>query len=139
MSPGQMLPGQMSPWQLESVLDVPWSLSLNFHQNWISNSWDIADIEFVWWGGVGGWGLQRHFHVKPNRCVEVRLGFWQFNIDKKVSSEWQHFDSVKIFLYQHNIIGIFISFVKGGLDPFTLQLVVQHSIYYGLAGKYGFS
>ena len=24
---------------------------------------------------VGGWGLQSHFVVKPNRCVEVRLGF----------------------------------------------------------------
>ena len=32
--------------------------------------------KFVWWVG-GGWGLQSHFRVKPNRCVEVevRLGF----------------------------------------------------------------
>ena len=29
-------------------------------------------------GGWVGWGLQSHFHVKPNRCVEVRLGFWQY-------------------------------------------------------------
>ena len=33
--------------------------------------------KFVW-GGVGwggGWGgLQSHFHVKPNRCVVLRLG-----------------------------------------------------------------
>ena len=31
--------------------------------------------KFVWW--VGGGGLESHFHVKPNRCVEVRvrLGF----------------------------------------------------------------
>ena len=27
------------------------------------------DIEFVW----GGWGVPSHFHVKPNRCVEVRV------------------------------------------------------------------
>ena len=33
--------------------------------------------KFLWWwvGGVGGGGLQSHFHVKRNRCVEVRLGF----------------------------------------------------------------
>ena len=46
-----MLPGQMSPWQLESVLDVHRNLPLKVHQNRVSHSWDIADIEF---GGVGG-------------------------------------------------------------------------------------
>ena len=49
MSRGQMLRGQMSPWQLESVLNVHRNLPLRFHQNRISNSWDIADIEFLWW------------------------------------------------------------------------------------------
>ena len=55
-----MLPVQMLPWQLESVLDVPKNLPLKFHQNRVSNSWDIADIEFVWVvvvvvvGGGGG-------------------------------------------------------------------------------------
>ena len=24
-------------------------------------------------GGVGGWGLQSHFRVQPNHCVEVVL------------------------------------------------------------------
>ena len=47
MSLGQMLPGQMSPLQLESVYDGPSNLSLKFGQNRASNSWDIADIEFV--------------------------------------------------------------------------------------------
>ena len=29
--------------------------------------------KFLWWWVVGGgWGLQSHFHVKPNPCVEVR-------------------------------------------------------------------
>ena len=33
-----------------------------------------AASEFVWGGGVGGWGgLQSHFHVKPNFCY-VWLG-----------------------------------------------------------------
>ena len=48
---------------------------LKFHQNLVSNSLDIADIEFLWWWGGGvGWGLHSHFYVKPNRCVEVRVG-----------------------------------------------------------------
>ena len=36
MSRGQMLPGQMSLWQLKSALHVPRNLSLKFHQNQIS-------------------------------------------------------------------------------------------------------
>ena len=31
---------------------------------------EVAE-KFVWGGGGGG--LQSHFHVKPNRCVEVRV------------------------------------------------------------------
>ena len=34
----------------------------------------VVTEKFVF-GLVGGWGVQSHFHVKPNRCVEVRLGF----------------------------------------------------------------
>ena len=71
---GQMLPGQMSSWQLESVVDVPRNLSLKFHQNRVSNSWDIADIEFVWWWWVG---CAKSFYGQTQPCVEVRLGFWQ--------------------------------------------------------------
>ena len=51
MSPGQMLPGQMLLRQLKSVQHSPMNLRLKFSQNRVSNSWDIADIEFVW-GGV---------------------------------------------------------------------------------------
>ena len=29
-----------------------------------------AAVEFLWWVG---WGLQSHFHVQPNNCVEVVL------------------------------------------------------------------
>ena len=32
------LPGQMSPWQLKTVLNVPRNLPVKFHQNRISNS-----------------------------------------------------------------------------------------------------
>ena len=74
---GQMLRGQMSPWQLESVLDVHRNPPLKFHQNRISNSWDIADIELLWWWV--GWGLQSNFRVKPNLCwIVVELRLWQF-------------------------------------------------------------
>ena len=54
MLQGQMLPGQMSPWQLGSVKDGPRNLPLKFGQNQASNSWDIADIEFLMVGGGGG-------------------------------------------------------------------------------------
>ena len=54
MSTGQMLPGQMSPWQLGSVKDCPRNLRLKFGQNRASNSWDIVDIEFAVGGGGGG-------------------------------------------------------------------------------------
>ena len=30
-------------------------------------------VEFVWWVGGVGWGLQSHFRVQPNHCVEVPL------------------------------------------------------------------
>ena len=31
---------------------------------------EVAE-KFLWGGGMGG--LHSHFHVKPNRCVEVRV------------------------------------------------------------------
>ena len=74
MSPWQILPGQISPWHLESVLDVLRNLHLKFHQYRVSNSGDIADIEFVWWGGVGGGG----WCAKSFSCLtqlEVMLGW----------------------------------------------------------------
>ena len=33
----------------------------------------MMEVEFGWVGGVGGVGVQTHFHVKPN-LVEVELG-----------------------------------------------------------------
>ena len=84
MLEGQMLPGQMSPWQLESVLDVTRTPCLKFHQNRVSNSWDIANIEFLWWG-VGGGGVVCKVIFMSNPTfgyvrlswVVVELGFWQ--------------------------------------------------------------
>ena len=81
MSPGQMLPGQMSSWQLGYVKDGPRNLSLNVGQNRFSNSWDIADIEFMVVVGGGGGGV-KSFSCKTQTYVrlgwvEVGLGFWQ--------------------------------------------------------------
>ena len=67
---GQMFPGQMSLRQLESVLDVLFKVSsktgqlqMRYCRHWVC----------VGWGG----GMQSHFRVKPNRCVEVMLGVLQ--------------------------------------------------------------
>ena len=76
-----MLPGQMSPWQLEFVLDVHRNLPLKFHHNRVCNIWDISDVEFVWWvGWCMGWcvGFAESFCCQTQPCVEVRLGFWQY-------------------------------------------------------------
>ena len=70
MSRGQMLHGQMSPWQLECVLHVHRNLPLKFRQNQLSNSWDITNIEFLWW-----WVVQSHFIVKPNLVLRLVWGF----------------------------------------------------------------
>ena len=43
-----MLIRQMSLWLSEYVLDIPRKLLLKFHQNRVGNSWDMANIEFVW-------------------------------------------------------------------------------------------
>ena len=64
-----LVPGQMSLWQLEYVKDGPRNLPLKFGQNRVSNSWDIADIEFLWVGWVG---VYSHFRVKPP--TTMRLG-----------------------------------------------------------------
>ena len=63
-----MLPGQMSPWQLESVLNVHRNLPLNFHQNRVTTD-ILLTLSF------SGGGVYSHFLVKTNCCVEVGLGF----------------------------------------------------------------
>ena len=45
MSQGQMLPGQMSLWQLASVKDGPGNLLLKFDHNQVSNSWYNPDMD----------------------------------------------------------------------------------------------
>ena len=64
----------MSPWQLGCVKDGPRNLRLKFGQNRVSNSWDIADVEFtvvVVVGGGGGGGV-KSFSCKTQTFV--RLG-----------------------------------------------------------------
>ena len=43
-----------------------------------------AAVEFLWWVGGVGWGLQRHVRVQPNNCVEVVLGCVMVGIVTKI-------------------------------------------------------
>ena len=53
MLPAQMLSGQMLLRQLKSIQYSPMNLRLKFRQNRVNySSWDIADIEILWVGGV---------------------------------------------------------------------------------------
>ena len=64
-----MLPGPMSLSQLEFVQYGPRNLPLKYGQNRVSNSSDIAEIDFAWvvdGGGGGGWRWWWSFIVKPN-------------------------------------------------------------------------
>ena len=53
-----MLRGQMSPWQMESVLNVHRNLPLKFHQNRVRNSWDIAKNPFFFQRGISALYLE---------------------------------------------------------------------------------
>ena len=84
-SPGQMLPGQMSLWQLESVLDVPRNLHLKFHQNWVSNSWDIADVEL--WTNVT-WANVAWTNVTMESVLDVPMSLHLKFHQNRVSNSW---------------------------------------------------
>ena len=43
--------------------------------------------KFVWGGGGWGGGLHSHFHVKPNRWVEVRVRFGVLTTIKSLSTD----------------------------------------------------
>ena len=127
MSPGQMLPGQMSPWHLESVLNVHRNLHLKFYQNRVSNSWDIANIEFLWWW----WGVCKSFSclTQPKvmlGCVELSWGFdnlkreqerdncfiWKKDNWEKKKNDWSRLDLNKIYLIGKDCIQNFNLFWK---------------------------
>ena len=65
---------------LESIIYVARSLTLKFHQNWVSNSWDIAHIEFVWFAKSFSCLTQlRLYQVEVDlSCGWVELGVLQF-------------------------------------------------------------
>ena len=87
----QILPEQMMPWQMSREhlcheKDGPRNLPLNLDLNWVSNSWEISDIEFVRWvgsGAVGGrGGVAKSFSCQTQlrlswSWVEVEFGFLQ--------------------------------------------------------------
>ena len=63
--------GQMSLWQLVSAKDGPRILPLKFGKNRVSNSWDIANIEFL---VVGWWGLVVRRVIFVSNPTFVMLG-----------------------------------------------------------------
>ena len=59
---------------LKSVQDSPMNLRLKFRQNWVSNSRDITDIEFLrWWGGVG---CAKSFSCQTQLSLNCVRLFW---------------------------------------------------------------
>ena len=92
MSHGQMLPGPMSIWHLETVQHGPRNLHLKFCQNRFSNSWDITDIEFsvvvvlplgyvrLSWGWVGVLTIsdlqQKHTYIVRLHSYINQHEFW---------------------------------------------------------------
>ena len=97
MLPGQMITGKVSEWQLKSVLDISRNLPLKFHQNQVSNSWDIADIEFCggvvckvifasnltkvmlgWgWAELGlSWGFDNIYYLLQNCVIKYETAEW---------------------------------------------------------------
>ena len=82
----------MSPWQLESFLDVPRNLPVKLYQNRVSSSWDIADIEFLWWSGYVGGVCTVIFLSNPT--VVLRLG-WGFDNKDLFKTTWTPLDYFK--------------------------------------------
>ena len=134
MLPGQIMPGQMSPWRLESVLDVPRNLlPLKFGQNRGSNTWDVTDIEFLWWVG-GGVGCTVIFKSNPTARLRLRLGF-----DKM---KFSVFATCTVFCSPLFII-IFIFGVKDFFHEMFLKLFISKVLpilkYMTLYGLFQFS
>ena len=72
---------------MEYVQDGPRNLPLKFGQNRVSNSWDIADIEFLW-GGVVVWFAQS-FSCPTFNYIEVTL-LLSWGCDNTNESPIQH-------------------------------------------------
>ena len=80
MSLGKMLPGQISPWQSEFVLDIPRKLPLKFHQMIYVNQTIMLRL---------GWGFDK-ITKDPKQNVNI----------KKIFLGWNHFMTNNIFLLQ---------------------------------------
>ena len=80
-----MLPGQMLLWQLKPVQDSPMNLHLKSRQNRVSNSWDITNIEFLWWGGV----VCKVIFMSNPTFVELLLHWRWVRVLTKIWSVWK--------------------------------------------------
>ena len=97
-------------------------LLLLFGQNWVSNSWDDKDIEFVWVVGlvVVGSGVHSHFRVKPN-WGDVRLGLTWLVVEFGLWHKNQLFSFSKLYEVTKSEISPYLMLVS--LCNFKLKLI----------------
>ena len=75
----------LDKWQLESFLDVPRNLPVKFHQNRVSNSWDIADVEL--WANVT-WTNVAWTNVTMESVLDVPMNLHLKFHQNRVSNSW---------------------------------------------------
>ena len=94
---------KMSPWQMESVLDVP----LKFHQNRVSNNWDNANIEFLRWGDLNFFQTRIFFWIKifsDQTFFGPKISLWTNNSFFLLNFfSTQHFFGCSIFNFQFHL------------------------------------
>ena len=64
-----MLPGQMSPYQLESVLDVARNLHFNFHQHFVSNSGSLENWRVKLISAINKVIVEVEAEIGKNTCL----------------------------------------------------------------------
>ena len=75
ISPGQMLPVQISLQQLLAAIEDPRNHGLDFGQNQFRKGWDIAELEFEWVVVAGV--CEDILTQNIRKWCYVELVFWQ--------------------------------------------------------------
>ena len=124
---------------MESVLDVPRNLPLKFHQNQVSNSWDIPgmdkchrdnwnlfSLEIV--SIILSWGWpEKDFAYPPptteTQCQHYRSCYWpDFDETLKVGS-WEHLEQIPTVTGTFvRVTFIHIKNISAVIDPILMEL-----------------
>ena len=108
----------------------------------VQNFSSLARLEvpekFLWWVG---WGVQSHFRVKPNRCVEVRLGlgFWQYmQLLQRLEHIYKPVHGFLDFLFSLFSIRVYRGLTKDSSDQWTMnnQFLYVSLIFRGVKGLF---